>query len=92
MEFYLVTYDIPGDKRRAKIASLLEDYGHRVQYSVFEIWLERPALSALTEQVAAIIEPKEDSVRFYRLCAVCQRAVAVLGTGEIPQAPDVLII
>jgi CRISPR/Cas system-associated endoribonuclease Cas2 len=36
MLFYVVTYDVPCDKRRRKIAKLLEGYGQRVQYSVFE--------------------------------------------------------
>jgi len=29
-------YDIPSDKRRKKVSDLLEGYGQRVQYSVFE--------------------------------------------------------
>lgn len=36
MLFYLICYDIPDDKRRKKIADILEGYGSRVQYSVFE--------------------------------------------------------
>ncbi|MGI0489366.1 CRISPR-associated endonuclease Cas2 [Pantanalinema rosaneae CENA516] len=36
MLLYVVTYDIPCDKRRKKVADLLEGYGRRVQYSVFE--------------------------------------------------------
>ncbi|MFW6359187.1 MAG: CRISPR-associated endonuclease Cas2, partial [Chroococcales cyanobacterium] len=41
MLLYLVTYDIPCDKRRKKVADLLEGYGQRVQYSVFECVLKR---------------------------------------------------
>lgn len=33
---YLISYDIAVDKRRTKIAKLLEGFGQRVQYSVFE--------------------------------------------------------
>lgn len=36
MFLYVVAYDIPCDKRRKKISDLLEGYGQRVQYSVFE--------------------------------------------------------
>lgn len=36
MLFYVICYDIPDDKRRKKISDLLEVYGSRVQYSVFE--------------------------------------------------------
>ena len=35
MNFYVIAYDIPNDRRRQKIADLLEGYGKRVQYSVF---------------------------------------------------------
>ena len=33
--FYLVSYDVKDDRRRARIAKVLLDYGDRVQYSVF---------------------------------------------------------
>ena len=39
MLFYVVVYDIPNDKRRKKVSDLLEGYGQRVQYSVFECTL-----------------------------------------------------
>ena len=34
---YLVTYDIINDKKRTKLSDLLETYGYRVNYSVFEL-------------------------------------------------------
>ncbi|MGI6496948.1 MAG: CRISPR-associated endonuclease Cas2 [Kiritimatiellia bacterium] len=33
--FYLVSYDIPDDKRRARVFKLMRGWGERVQYSVF---------------------------------------------------------
>ena len=36
----LVVYDIPDDKRRTKLATFLEGYGRRVQYSVFECFMD----------------------------------------------------
>jgi len=36
---YVVAYDITNDKRRKKLSDLLETYGVRVNYSVFEIEL-----------------------------------------------------
>lgn len=41
---YTISYDIPDDKRRLKIAKILLDYGPRVQYSVFEAQLDTAAL------------------------------------------------
>lgn len=34
---YLVAYDIVDDRRRTKIAKVLESYGDRIQYSVFVV-------------------------------------------------------
>ena len=38
--FVVVAYDIPDDRRRTRVAKVLEDYGDRVQYSVFEMNLD----------------------------------------------------
>ncbi|MBC7317262.1 MAG: CRISPR-associated endonuclease Cas2, partial [Chloroflexi bacterium] len=42
--FYVISYDIPNDRHRLRIAHLLEGYGERVQYSVFEVWLTEKQL------------------------------------------------
>ncbi|NJN04871.1 MAG: CRISPR-associated endonuclease Cas2, partial [Leptolyngbyaceae cyanobacterium RM1_1_2] len=36
----LVVYDISDDRRRTKLATFLEGYGRRVQYSVFDVLFE----------------------------------------------------
>jgi CRISPR-associated protein Cas2 len=90
--FYLITYDIPNDKRRLKIAKRLEALGDRVQYSVFEAWLTPKELQSLEKQVAKIIDEKEDSVRFYVLCEACQKKVRVHGRGEVTEPPGVVIL
>ncbi|NET61636.1 MAG: CRISPR-associated endonuclease Cas2 [Symploca sp. SIO2E6] len=41
MLLYVVAYDIPDDKRCKKVSDLLEGYGKRVQYSVFECVLSQ---------------------------------------------------
>lgn len=33
----IVSYDISNDKRRTKFSKYLMKFGHRIQYSVFEI-------------------------------------------------------
>ncbi len=37
MALYLISYDITADNRRNALAKLLEGFGSRVQYSVFEV-------------------------------------------------------
>jgi CRISPR-associated protein Cas2 len=89
----LVSYDIPDDRRRVKIAKTLEDFGERVQYSVFECDLEQEHLERLQRRLEKLVTEEEDSVRFYLLCARCENSVEVLGRGEVPgEPPDVYIV
>ena len=46
--FYLVSYDIPDDKRKTKLAKTIKDFGDRVQYSVFECLLNKSLLDKMT--------------------------------------------
>ena len=64
MFLYLVTYDIPSNKRRKKVSDLLEGYGKRVQYSVFECVLEPKKFTELKQRLRKRINLEEDSVRF----------------------------
>ena len=91
MDFYLVTYDIPADRRRNRVADVLQDYGARVQYSVFEVWLDVALSQELRKRLTAEIVPEEDSIRFYRLCATCCEKVDVMGKGALPVAPGLVI-
>ena len=88
----LISYDIVKDRRRTKIASLLEDFGRRVQYSVFECLLEESGLGELVPKLEALIDEEEDSVRIYRLCARCQGRVEILGEGAVTKEPEVYVL
>ncbi|MCW8797041.1 MAG: CRISPR-associated endonuclease Cas2 [Chlorobium sp.] len=83
--FLLVSYDICDPKRLQRVAKLMERYGSRVQYSVFECLLTQRQQDALKVKLKKIIMPEEDSVRFYRLCEDCRYDIAILGIGEISQ-------
>ena len=90
--FYLVSYDIPDDRRRTRIAKILKDFGNRVQKSVFECLLEKREFNRLVERLEKSIDEKEDSVRIYELCSECQEKVAVIGQGTVTKDDDVYII
>lgn len=67
---YLIAYDITNDKIRTRIGNILEDYGKRVQYSVFECWVEEDKLNDLINLLET--EIKEDgNIRIYPLCKSC---------------------
>ena len=89
--FYVVSYDIPDDKKRDRIAKTLLDFGIRVQYSVFECIMDDDAVERLTARLADLVSD-EDSVRLYALCAKCERAALVLGTGKRAKDENVYIL
>lgn len=76
----VASYDIVNDQRRTKLANLLEEYGTRVQYSVFELTLKPRELKQLRQQAARLLKDETDSIRYYVLCHNCmaERTVDVL--------------
>jgi len=64
----LLTYDITNTKNRTKLSTLLEGYGYRVNFSVFELDLKKHQLEDLLKEIEPFYE-KEDSVRIYAFSA-----------------------
>lgn len=62
-----VAYDIASNKRRRNIVRFLEQYGQRVQESVFECRLNRRQMNQLTRGVPTLICEAEDTLRIYTL-------------------------
>ena len=88
---YVIAYDIPDDKRRTKIHKILQGYGTWTQYSLFECFLTRKQLVLLQSRLFEHLVAKEDSVRFYSLCASCVSKVETVG-GPPPDEPNVYIV
>lgn len=68
----LITYDIntetpAGQKRLRKVAKVCQDYGQRVQNSVFECMIDAAQLTQLKHRLTELIDVEKDSVRFYQL-------------------------
>lgn len=79
----VISYDISEDKRRTKIHSLLKSYGQWMQYSVFECDVTETQYAHLRARLSKMIKPEEDSIRFYFLCACCERKVERIGGEEV---------
>ena len=91
--FIVVSYDIVDDRRRLKVAKTLLDFGgRRVQRSVFEGYITPANLEKLQARVRTLIDAKEDSVRFYRLCDVCLESIEHMGVAQPIEEPGLLII
>jgi len=91
-DFYVLAYDIVDDRRRAKIAKLMEAVADRVQGSVFEAYLGPPELEKLLKKVKRHLEESEDSLRVYYLCEACKGKVKTAGQGKVTPPPGVMIV
>jgi CRISPR-associated protein Cas2 len=68
----LITYDVktetPGGRKRLRqVAKACQDYGQRVQNSVFECETDAGQLLLIKNRLLQIINLEEDSLRFYLL-------------------------
>ncbi|MGE4290681.1 MAG: CRISPR-associated endonuclease Cas2 [Desulfovibrio sp.] len=93
----LITYDVctettEGKRRLRRIAKTCEDFGQRVQFSVFECLVDPAQWVRLRERLVKEMNPKEDSLRFYYLGSNWRRRVEHLGVKPAfdPEGPLIL--
>lgn len=93
---YVVSYDIVSDRTRRKLAKLLEGYGVRIQYSVFECSLDEKRFKKMYVEIFQLLEEDhEGSVRFYALCKNCENKIVTVGKpmGELElMRSDVIVV
>jgi CRISPR-associated protein Cas2 len=87
----VIAYDIPDDRRRTKVHHILLGFGKWTQYSLFECFLNGKELVLLQAKLAEHLEAREDSVRFYPLCANCVERVETIG-GPPPEEDLVFVV
>lgn len=80
----LITYDVntetvSGKKRLRKVAKQCENYGRRVQNSVFECILDQAQSVVLKQSLIDIIDENVDNLRFYYLGNKYQTKVEHVG-------------
>jgi CRISPR-associated protein Cas2 len=76
----LVAYDITDPKRLRHVAQLCEDYGVRVQYSVFECHLDEDEFTDFWLKLLDRINEDEDRVVAYKIDARSARETQTAGT------------
>lgn len=84
MKHVVVSYDISDDAKRGKVSKLLEDYGQRVQYSVFECRLDEKTLDKLLGKLKPFAN-SNDSIRIYEICEACLKKVILLGNATVSE-------
>jgi CRISPR-associated protein Cas2 len=87
----LVSYDVStlsreGRRRLRQVARACQDYGNRVQLSVFECEVDPAQWTILRARLVRLIDPTADSLRFYYLGSGA-RKIEHHGT-KVPMDPD----
>ena len=83
----LVTYDVntedaAGRRRLRRIAKTCQNYGQRVQFSVFECMVEPAQWASLRSKLVNIMNSEKDSLRFYYLGSNWKHRVEHEGVRE----------
>lgn len=85
--FVLVSYDVAtqgdgGARRLRRVAKACQDIGQRVQYSVFECIVDPAQWTVLRQKLIDIIDPAQDSLRFYFLGSNWKHRVEHVGAKK----------
>lgn len=80
----LVSYDVvvtsPGGKTRLRrVAKECQNYGQRVQYSVFECVVDPAQWTKLKNKLESVIDREQDSLRYYFLGSNYKKRVEHVG-------------
>lgn len=93
----LVTYDVntetaDGRRRLRKVAKACVNRGQRVQNSVFECLLDASQYAMFKAELAALIDPSADSLRFYQLGNSFKNKVEHIGRAPQWSQDSVLLV
>ncbi len=92
----LISYDVSiekkGQKRLRRVAKACENYGQRVQYSIFECVLDPAQWTVLRQKLIDEIDPELDSLRFYYLGKNWKRKVEHIGAKKSIDMDEPLIL
>ena len=74
------------------MASLLLDFGTRVQESVFVAHLDDDLFERMRERISSVIDDDWDKVHVFALCAACEKRGWNLGQGQVVDDPPWYIV
>jgi CRISPR-associated protein Cas2 len=84
---YVISYDIATPKRLRKLAKCCELYGGRIEKSVFEMNLDETRFQRFWDEANSILDPTQDALVAYKVCAACEKDIRLGGTATRPPAP-----
>jgi CRISPR-associated protein Cas2 len=88
MMMVLISYDVavstPGGKTRLRnVAKECQNFGQRVQFSVFECLVDPAQWTRLKNKLEKIIDPKNDSLRYYLLGSNYKTKIVHVGAKPV---------
>lgn len=82
----LVCYDVSRDSSRARVAAYLQQWGERIQRSVFVCAIGPEHMDELQHRLTDMVDPHTDAVHILPACGTCwSRLVAI---GQADREPD----
>lgn len=92
----VISYDVStsedGQSRLRKVAKTCQNYGQRVQKSVFECIVDPAQWIHLKTELARIINKETDSLRFYLLGSNWRRRIEYVGVQKSLDQEGPLIV
>ena len=93
----LISYDVStsgaaGRTRLRKVAKECQNHAQRVQNSVFEADLDYSSFLKLKDRLCKLINPDEDSLRFYYLGNNWEKRIEHVGANKTYNPEGVIII
>jgi CRISPR-associated protein Cas2 len=85
---WLIAYDIADRRRLQHVHRFLSSRAVPVQYSVFATRSTPMKTGAIRAELAAIVDPRKDDVRFYPVPEPAD--LAVLGKNKLPEGLSVI--
>lgn len=97
MMMVVVSYDVQTDdrkgaKRLRHVAKICENYGVRVQNSVFECLVDYAHLELLKEKLLDEIDPEHDSLYFFNVGKNYKHRIECFGSKHAPVLDEPIIL
>ncbi len=84
----IFAYDISDDRRRTRVASVLAEYGQRVQQSVFEGRVTDAERRRAVDRVSRLLDAATDSLLVYVVPAPQEARIVAAGRPRPLPAPE----
>lgn len=89
---HLVAYDIANPRRLRKVAKICEDYGVRMERSVFECDLDDGQMSVFWGRLGEAVDPDEDRVIDYCIGKLERQKIHRLGNVDASSEADAILV